>query len=136
MKALIAALLAAFAEDGYKAHADALLPALVPLYNTLNPDTYGGAVLLGVDGVCIISHGSSGATAIRNAIGVAAEMVEHGMVDEIDRVVVTPGKADSGRTGPFVTIAHRCLLTLPSDATRSSRSFATGLPTFSRSTRP
>ena len=47
MKALIAALLAAFAEDGYKAHADALLPALVPLYNTLNPDTYGGAVLLG-----------------------------------------------------------------------------------------
>ena len=60
MKALIAALLAAFAEDGYKEHADALLPALVPLYNTLNPDTYGGAVLLGVDGVCIISHGSSG----------------------------------------------------------------------------
>ena len=30
-----------------------------PLYNTLNPDTYGGAILLGVDGVCIISHGSS-----------------------------------------------------------------------------
>ena len=87
MKALIAALLAAFAEDGYKAHADALLPALVPLYNTLNPDTYGGAALLGVDGVCIISHGSSGATAIRNAIGVAAEMVEHGMVDEIKAVV-------------------------------------------------
>jgi glycerol-3-phosphate acyltransferase PlsX len=87
MKALIAALLAAFAEDGYKAHADALLPALVPLYNTLNPDTYGGAVLLGVDGVCIISHGSSGATAIRNAIGVAAEMVEQGMVAEIRAVV-------------------------------------------------
>ena len=87
MKALIAALLAAFAEDGYREHADALLPALVPLYNTLNPDTYGGAVLLGVDGVCIISHGSSGATAIRNAIGVAAEMVEHRMVDEIKAIV-------------------------------------------------
>jgi phosphate acyltransferase len=87
MKALIAALLAAFAEERYKAHADALLPALVPLYNTLNPDTYGGAVLLGVDGVCIISHGSSGTTAIRNAIGVAAEMVEQGMVDEIRSLV-------------------------------------------------
>jgi fatty acid/phospholipid biosynthesis enzyme len=37
--------------------------------------------------VCVISHGSSGATAIRNAIGVAAEMVEHGMVDEIRSVV-------------------------------------------------
>ena len=87
MKAVISGLLAAFAEEQYKAHAEALLPALVPLYNTLNPDTYGGAVLLGVDGVCIISHGSSGATAIRNAIGVAAEMVEHGMVDEIRALV-------------------------------------------------
>jgi fatty acid/phospholipid biosynthesis enzyme len=37
--------------------------------------------------VCIISHGSSGATAIRNAIGVAAEMVEQGMVDEIRALV-------------------------------------------------
>jgi glycerol-3-phosphate acyltransferase PlsX len=87
MKAVISGLLAAFADEQYKAHADALLPALVPLYNAVNPDTYGGAILLGVDGVCIISHGSSGATAMRNAIGVAAEMVEHGMVDEIKAVV-------------------------------------------------
>jgi glycerol-3-phosphate acyltransferase PlsX len=84
---VISALLAAFADERYKAHADALLPSLVPLYNAVNPDTYGGAILLGVDGVCIISHGSSGATAVRNAIGVAAEMVEHGMVDEIKAVV-------------------------------------------------
>ena len=87
MKAVISGLLAAFAEEQYKAHAEALLPALVPLYNALNPDTYGGAILLGVDGVCIISHGSSGATAIRNAIGVAADMVEHAMVDEIKSLV-------------------------------------------------
>jgi glycerol-3-phosphate acyltransferase PlsX len=87
MKAVISALLAAFADDAYKEHAEALLPALVPLYNTLNPDTYGGAILLGVDGVCVISHGSSGATAIRSAIGVAAEMVEHGMVEEIKSVI-------------------------------------------------
>jgi glycerol-3-phosphate acyltransferase PlsX len=87
MKAVISALLSAFAEEQYKAHAEALLPALVPLYNAVNPDTYGGAILLGVDGVCIISHGSSGATAIRNAIGVAADMVEHAMVDEIKSLV-------------------------------------------------
>jgi glycerol-3-phosphate acyltransferase PlsX len=87
MKAVISGLLAAFAEEQYKAHADALLPALVPLYNAVNPDTYGGAILLGVDGVCIISHGSSGATAIRNAVGVAADMVEHAMVDEIKSLV-------------------------------------------------
>jgi glycerol-3-phosphate acyltransferase PlsX len=66
------------------------MPALLPLYTALNPDTYGGAVLLGVEGVCIISHGSSGATAMRNAIGVAADMVAHRMVDEI-RDAVTLG---------------------------------------------
>ena len=41
------------------------------------------AVLLGVDGVCIISHGSSGETAIANGIGVARDMVEHDMVGAI-----------------------------------------------------
>ena len=83
MKAIIGALLQAFSAEESQEHAAALMPALLPLYTSLNPDTYGGAVLLGVDGVCIISHGSSGATAMRNAIGVAAEMVEHHMVDEI-----------------------------------------------------
>ncbi len=38
---------------------------------------YGGAPLLGVDGVCIIGHGSSSPLAIRNAIRVAAEFVDH-----------------------------------------------------------
>ena len=64
-------------------HAEALLPSLLPLYRTLDPDTYGGAILLGVDGVCIISHGSAGALAMFNAINVAKEMVEHEMVEEI-----------------------------------------------------
>ena len=35
--------------------------------------SFGGAPLLGIDGICIICHGSSGDRAIRNAIGVAAE---------------------------------------------------------------
>jgi phosphate acyltransferase len=87
VKALIRALLAAFADEAYREHADALMPALLPLYAALDPDTYGGAVLLGVDGVCVISHGSTGATAMRNAIGVAHEMVAHGMVDEIRAVL-------------------------------------------------
>ena len=84
MKVVIKALLDAFAaEEHYQPHADALMPALVPLYETLSPDTYGGAVLLGVDGVCIIAHGSSSDTAIANGIGVARDMVEHDMVGEI-----------------------------------------------------
>jgi phosphate acyltransferase len=84
VKALIKALLAAFgSEPQYQAHADALLPALLPLYETLDPDTYGGAILLGVDGVCTISHGSAKAKAMANGIRVAKEMVEHRIVDEI-----------------------------------------------------
>ncbi len=83
MKAVIAALLEAFAAEEYRAHADALMPALLPLYEQLSPDTYGGAILLGVDGVCIISHGSSSPTAITNAISVARDMVEHEIVAEL-----------------------------------------------------
>ena len=59
------------------------LPALLPLYAQVSPDTYGGAMLLGVEGVCIISHGSSNSQAMLNAIKLAHEMVEHRLVDEI-----------------------------------------------------
>lgn len=83
MKTVIGALLDAFSADEYKPHAEALMPALMPLYETLSPDTYGGAILLGVDGVCIISHGSSNAQAIRNGIGVARDMIEHEITAEI-----------------------------------------------------
>ena len=62
MKTLIKALMAAFAaKEEYKPHADALFPALLPLYESVDPESTGGAILLGVDGVCIISHGSSSA---------------------------------------------------------------------------
>ena len=40
----------------------------LPLYDSLDPENTGGAMLLGLDGVCIISHGSSSATAIVNAV--------------------------------------------------------------------
>ena len=84
LKTLFAALLTAFAsEPQYKEPADALLPALLPLHQQMSPDTQGGAVLLGVDGVCIISHGSSGETAMVNAIKLAEEMVHTGLVAEI-----------------------------------------------------
>jgi glycerol-3-phosphate acyltransferase PlsX len=49
----------------------------------MSPDTYGGAVLLGVDGICIISHGSSGETAILNAMKLADELVKADIVGEI-----------------------------------------------------
>jgi phosphate acyltransferase len=69
--------------------ADAALTALLPLYATLDPDQTGGAMLLGVDGVCIISHGSSSATAVVNATRVAGEMVEAGVVDRLRSAVAS-----------------------------------------------
>jgi glycerol-3-phosphate acyltransferase PlsX len=88
VKAVINALLGAFdTDDASRAAAQALVPALLPLYETFNPDTYGGAMLLGVNGVCVISHGSSRATAIRNAIRVAAEMVRADVVSHVGAAV-------------------------------------------------
>jgi glycerol-3-phosphate acyltransferase PlsX len=81
LRALVNALFAVFGStDEAKQAAEVLMPALLPLYATLDPDSYGGAMLLGIDGVCIISHGSSSATAIVNAVGVAADMVDRDVV--------------------------------------------------------
>jgi phosphate acyltransferase len=91
VKALVSALLGVFdSTPESRAAADVLLPALVPLYATFSPETYGGAMLLGVDGVCVISHGSSSADAIVNALRVAAEMVDADMVAHLAAAV---GKA-------------------------------------------
>jgi len=51
----------------------------------LDHTEYGGAPLLGVKGVCFITHGSSNANAIKNAIRVAAEFAERPINDEIGR---------------------------------------------------
>ncbi len=48
-------------------------------------DSYGGAPLLGVNGVCIIGHGSSSAKAVYNAVRVAGESVKYRMNDMIVR---------------------------------------------------
>ena len=90
IKTLVAALFAVFgASPENKAAAEVLLPGLLPLYETLDPDTYGGAMLLGVEGVCIIGHGSSSARAVVNAVRIAAEMVEAGLVKELRAAVAT-----------------------------------------------
>lgn len=65
------------------AAASVLKPALNDLKNRLDPDTYGGAPLLGVKGVCIIGHGSSKAKAVSNAIRVAAQAGRGGLTEQI-----------------------------------------------------
>jgi glycerol-3-phosphate acyltransferase PlsX len=57
-----------------KAAGDVLFEHLWPVASQLTPESQGGAMLLGVAGICIISHGSSNATAIMNALRVADEV--------------------------------------------------------------
>ncbi|MCB0997056.1 MAG: phosphate acyltransferase PlsX [Acidimicrobiales bacterium] len=83
-KTIVKALLEAFdSSDDARAGAQLLMPALLPLYATLDPESVGGAVLLGVRGVCIISHGSSSPAAITNAIRVAADAVRSDLVGQL-----------------------------------------------------
>jgi glycerol-3-phosphate acyltransferase PlsX len=58
-------------------------PAARRLRTKLDPDTYGGAYLLGLRGLAVIAHGSSGRGAIANAIRLAARGVEHRVVDRL-----------------------------------------------------
>ena len=48
-----------------------------------DPDDFGGAPLLGTNGICIIAHGSASAKAIRNAIKAAGESTKFGINDKI-----------------------------------------------------
>ena len=64
-------------------------PHLGPVAEDLDPDGTGGAVLLGTAGICVISHGSSNAKAIVNAVRVAAEAVEQDLVGRIAAAVTS-----------------------------------------------
>lgn len=60
-----------------------LMPTLKELSKKLDASEYGGAPLLGVNGYCIISHGSSDAKSICNAIRVANEFVSGNVSEHI-----------------------------------------------------
>lgn len=91
LKTIVASLLQAFdASDEARGAAKVLWPELLPLYASLDPENTGGAMLLGVDGVCIISHGSSSSRAMVNAIRVAADMVSADIVGHIAATIRPP----------------------------------------------
>lgn len=58
-------------------------PAVRGLRARLDPDTYGGAYLLGLKGLVVIAHGSSSRVAAANAIRLAARGVEGGVVERV-----------------------------------------------------
>ena len=58
-------------------------PAARRLRHRLDPETFGGAYLLGLRGLVVIAHGNSSRTAIANAIRLAARGVEHDVVGRL-----------------------------------------------------
>jgi phosphate acyltransferase len=58
-------------------------PAARRLRTRLDPDTYGGAYLLGLRGLAVVAHGNSSSRAIANAIRLAARGVEHDVVGRL-----------------------------------------------------
>jgi glycerol-3-phosphate acyltransferase PlsX len=68
-------------------------PAARRLRRRLDPDTYGGAYLLGLRGLAVIAHGNSSHRAIANAIRLAARGVEHDVPGRL--AARLPAKAES-----------------------------------------
>jgi glycerol-3-phosphate acyltransferase PlsX len=64
----------------------------------LDYSEYGGAPLLGIKGVCIVSHGSSNSNAIKNAIRVAAEFADSHVNEKIARELVALRQAEGAPT--------------------------------------
>jgi glycerol-3-phosphate acyltransferase PlsX len=59
-------------------------PAARRIRKRLDPETYGGAYLLGLRGLVVIAHGSSSRVAVANAIALAARGVEHEVVARLE----------------------------------------------------
>jgi len=74
-----------------------LRPALGGLRRELHPDTTGGAVLLGLRGIAVVGHGSSGAAGIANAVRLAARCIE---VDAVGRTAALLREGGAGRGEP------------------------------------
>jgi glycerol-3-phosphate acyltransferase PlsX len=76
-------------DDQTRSAGRVLMDHLLPVVSRLTPESQGGALLLGLEGICVISHGSSNATAIMNALRVAGELVDDGVVAKM-RVAIRP----------------------------------------------
>jgi glycerol-3-phosphate acyltransferase PlsX len=78
-------------------------PAARRLRNRLDPDTYGGAYLLGLRGLAVIAHGNSSRRAIANAVRLAARGVEHDVVGRLAQRVGNTVLESAATTTPTPT---------------------------------
>jgi len=68
-------------------------PSARQVRRRLDPETYGGAYLLGVRGLVVIAHGSSSRVAIANAIRLAARGVEHNIIERLEAGVLASARS-------------------------------------------
>jgi len=76
-------LLEAMQPEKYQAALAELMPAFMELRQMIDPESTGGAHLVGTKGVVVIAHGASSHRAIGNAVVMASEGAEHGLVELI-----------------------------------------------------
>lgn len=69
-----------------------MYPFLRRLRNSFDYSEYGGAPLLGINGVCIICHGGSSSKAIKTGLEVAMRMVKEQVNQHIERVLTSGGE--------------------------------------------
>ena len=80
-------------KGGFTAKLGALLlkPVLITLKKKMDHTEHGGAPLLGVNGVFLIAHGSSKAKEINTAVRIARNLVEHDIIESIQKSLETEG---------------------------------------------
>ena len=85
-----------------------MMPFLSRLRKTFDYTESGGAPLLGVDGICMICHGTSSPKAIKNGVFVASQMHRHNISENIRKEMATNGngikngqenKSENNRSG-------------------------------------
>jgi glycerol-3-phosphate acyltransferase PlsX len=84
-----------------------LRPALRAMRERTDPDTYGGAYLLGLRGVVVIAHGNAGRRGIANAIRIAARGAEADLVGRLtQRLSREPPSSDLQASSAINTVPH------------------------------
>lgn len=74
-------------------------PAMNALRARVDPRRYNGAIFMGLNGICIKSHGGTDAFGFANAIGVAVDMIANGAIEKMKQdfaqVMATPGASET-----------------------------------------
>ncbi len=72
---------------------------LKKIYKKMDYSEYGGAQLLGLNGVCVIGHGRSNVRAVRNAVARGREFVENRVKERIQAEILRTEQALQGAGG-------------------------------------